>query len=129
MAINVAIVGATGAVGVEFMEVLARRNFPVGTLTLLASKRSAGTKLPFKGVDYTVQELTADSFAGHDLALFSAGSGVSKQYRQACTAAGCLMVDNSSAFRQEDGVPLVSCGQFSVMRAGEDWTDELTWTL
>jgi aspartate-semialdehyde dehydrogenase len=107
MAINVAIVGATGAVGVEFMEVLARRNFPVGKLTLLASKRSAGTTLPFKGQQITVQELTADSFKGHDLALFSAGSGVSKQYRQACVEAGCLMVDNSSAFRMEDGVPLV----------------------
>jgi len=107
MAINVAIVGATGAVGVEFMQVLERRNFPIGKLTLLASKRSAGTSLTFKGVPHVVQELTADSFTGQDLALFSAGSGVSKQFRKACTDAGCLMVDNSSAFRMEDGVPLV----------------------
>ena len=107
MAMNVAIVGATGAVGVEFMQVLERRNFPIGKLTLLASKRSAGTSLTFKGVAHVVQELTADSFAGQDLALFSAGSGVSKQFRKACTDAGCLMVDNSSAFRMEEGVPLV----------------------
>jgi len=73
MAINVAIVGATGAVGVEFMQVLERRNFPIGKLTLLASKRSAGTSLTFKGVPHVVQELTADSFTGQDLALFSAG--------------------------------------------------------
>jgi len=107
MAFKVAIVGATGAVGVEFMQVLERRNFPVSQLTLLASKRSAGTKLQFRGQDITVTELTSDSFKGHDLALFSAGSPVSKQYREACTSAGCLMVDNSSAFRMEDGVPLV----------------------
>jgi len=107
MAYKVAIVGATGAVGVEFMQVLERRNFPVSQLTLLASKRSAGTKLKFRGQDITVTELGMDSFKGHDLALFSAGSSVSKQYREACTKAGCLMVDNSSAFRMEDGVPLV----------------------
>jgi aspartate-semialdehyde dehydrogenase len=107
MGFKVAIVGATGAVGVEFMQVLERRDFPVSELVLLASKRSAGTKLMFKGKPITVQELNADSFTGCDLALFSAGGSVSKQYRQACVDAGCLMVDNSSAFRMEDGVPLV----------------------
>jgi aspartate-semialdehyde dehydrogenase len=107
MSFKVAIVGATGAVGVEFMKVLERRNFPVSQLSLLASKRSAGTKLPFRGQDVTVTELNADSFKGFDLALFSAGSSISKQYREACVKAGCLMVDNSSAFRMEDGVPLV----------------------
>ena len=107
MGFNVVIVGATGAVGVEFMQVLERRNFPVDNLTLLASKRSAGTKLPFRGRDYVVQELTKESFAGQHLALFSAGGSISKEYRQACVAAGCLMVDNSSAFRMEEGVPLV----------------------
>jgi aspartate-semialdehyde dehydrogenase len=107
MGLSVAIVGATGAVGVEFMQVLEARGFPVDRLTLLASPRSAGSTLPFKGKDITVQVLTEDSFTGHDLALFSAGSSVSKKYRQACTEAGCLMVDNSSAFRMEDGVPLV----------------------
>ena len=107
MGLSVCIVGATGAVGVEFMKVLEQRKFPVDRLTLLASPRSAGTTLPFKGAPHRVEVLTERSFAGHDLALFSAGSGVSKQFRAACTAAGCLMVDNSSAFRQEDGVPLV----------------------
>lgn len=107
MGLNVVIVGATGAVGVEFMQVLERRNFPVDKLTLLASKRSAGTTLPFKGRDLVVQELTKEAFVGQHLALFSAGSSVSKDYRQACVDAGCLMVDNSSAFRMEDGVPLV----------------------
>lgn len=107
MGYRVAIVGATGAVGVEFMQVLERRRFPVDELVLLASKRSAGTTLTFKGKPHVVQELTADSFKGCHLALFSAGGSVSKQYRQACVDAGCLMVDNSSAFRMEDGVPLV----------------------
>ena len=104
---QVVIVGATGAVGIEFMQVLERRNFPVDKLTLLASKRSAGTKLPFKGKEIVVQELNKDAFVGQHLALFSASSAVSKEYRAACVEAGCLMVDNSSAFRMEDGVPLV----------------------
>ncbi|MCS6971021.1 MAG: aspartate-semialdehyde dehydrogenase [Planctomycetes bacterium] len=107
MTFRVAIVGATGAVGTEFIRVLERRRFPVRELRLLASKRSAGTKLRFCGEELTVEELTPESFRGMDLALFSAGSAVSKQYREACVAAGCLMVDNSSAFRLEDGVPLV----------------------
>ncbi len=107
MGFTVAIVGATGAVGVEFMKVLENRRFPIDKLVLLASKRSAGTKLAFKGKDITVTELNGDSFTGCDLALFSAGASVSRQYREACVKAGCLMVDNSSAFRMEDGVPLV----------------------
>jgi aspartate-semialdehyde dehydrogenase len=107
MGYNVVIVGATGAVGVEFMQVLERRNFPVAKLTLLASKRSAGTKLTFRGQEYVVEELTKQAFVGQHLALFSAGSGISKEYRQACVDAGCLMVDNSSAFRMEAGVPLI----------------------
>lgn len=107
MGLNVAIVGATGAVGVEFMQVLERRRFPIKELRLLASKRSAGSTLAFNGQQHTVQELTAESFKGCDLALFSAGSSVSKQYREACVKSGCLMVDNSSAFRMEEGVPLV----------------------
>lgn len=107
MGYNVCIVGATGAVGVEFMQVLERRNFPVDRLLLLASKRSAGTTLTFKGVAHTVQELTKDSFRGMHLALFSAGGSISKAYRQACVEAGCLMVDNSSAFRMDPDVPLV----------------------
>ena len=107
MGFNVCIVGATGAVGVEFMQVLERRHFPVDKLLLLASKRSAGTKLTFRGVEHTVQELTKDSFKGQHLALFSAGAKVSREYRQICVDAGCLMVDNSSAFRMDPTVPLV----------------------
>ena len=79
MGFKVAIVGATGAVGVEFMNVLERRNFPVSDLVLLASKRSAGTTLTFKGKPYVVQELTKDSFIGCQLALFSASGAISKE--------------------------------------------------
>ncbi len=107
MGFNVCIVGATGAVGVEFMKVLEHRNFPIDNLLLLASKRSAGTTLDFKGKAHTVHELTHDSFAGQHLALFSAGAKISREYRESCVKAGCLMVDNSSAFRMEAGVPLV----------------------
>jgi aspartate-semialdehyde dehydrogenase len=107
MGFKVAIVGATGAVGVEFLNVLERRNFPVSDLVLLASKRSAGTTLTYQGKPYVVKELTKESFIGCQLALFSASGAISKEYRDACVKAGCLMVDNSSAFRMEDGVPLV----------------------
>ncbi len=104
---NVAIAGATGAVGVEMLKTLEKRNFPVKSLKLLASARSAGKTMQFKGETLTVEELTADSFKGVDIALFSAGSDISRQYRQAVTDAGALMIDNSSAFRMEDDVPLV----------------------
>ncbi len=104
---HIAIVGATGAVGVEMIRCLERRHFPVGKLTLLASARSAGKTLPFKGRDLVVQELTADSFAGVDFALFSAGGGISKTFAPAATAAGAVVIDNSSAFRLDDEVPLV----------------------
>jgi aspartate-semialdehyde dehydrogenase len=104
---HVAIVGATGAVGVEMLDVLERRNFPVGKLTLLASPRSAGKTLKFRGEDVPVQALGADSFAGVDIALFSAGGGISKEYAPIAVKAGAVVVDNSSAFRMEDNVPLV----------------------
>lgn len=104
---HVAIVGATGAVGIEMLDVLARRNFPVGKLTLLASPRSAGKTLPFRGEDVPVQVLTPDSFAGVDIALFSAGGGISKEYAPYAVKAGAVVVDNSSAFRMQDDVPLV----------------------
>jgi aspartate-semialdehyde dehydrogenase len=104
---HVAIVGATGAVGVEMLDVLERRNFPVGKLTLLASPRSAGKTLKFRGEDVPVQALGADSFAGVDIALFSAGGGISKEYAPLAVKAGAVVVDNSSAFRMEDNVPLV----------------------
>jgi aspartate-semialdehyde dehydrogenase len=104
---HVAVVGATGAVGIEMIKTLEKRNFPVGKLTLLASARSAGKKLKFKGQDITVQELTKDSFAGIDIALFSAGGGISKEFAPIAAQAGCVVVDNSSAFRQDPNVPLV----------------------
>ena len=105
--LHVAIVGATGAVGVEIMDVLARRNFPVGKLTLLASARSAGKTFSFKGETLQVQELREDSFHGVDLALFSAGGGISKAFAPAAVQAGAVVVDNSSAFRMDAQVPLV----------------------
>lgn len=104
---HVAIVGATGAVGVEMIRVLERRNFPVDQLTLLASARSAGKKLTFRGEELTIRELTADSFAGVDIALFSAGGGISKQFAPHAVAADAVVVDNSSAFRMDPSVPLV----------------------
>jgi aspartate-semialdehyde dehydrogenase len=104
---TVAVVGATGAVGVEMIKVLERRNFPVGKLVLLASARSAGKTLPFHGKPVTVQELTADSFAGVDIALFSAGSGISRKFAPLAVKAGAIVVDNSSEFRMDPDVPLV----------------------
>lgn len=104
---HVAVVGATGAVGVEMIRTLEKRNFPVGKLTLLASARSAGKKLKFRGQEITVAELTKDSFAGIDIALFSAGGNISKEFAPAAVKAGCVVVDNSSAFRQDENVPLV----------------------
>ena len=105
--LHVAIVGATGAVGVELLKVLARRNFPVGKLTLLASARSAGKEMEFQGEKISVQELREDSFCGVDLALFSAGASISKKYAPFAVQAGAVVVDNSSAFRSDETVPLV----------------------
>ena len=106
---NIAIVGASGAVGQEFLRVLEEQNFPVDTLKLFGSKRSAGRTYKFRGEDYTVQELThnTDDFKGVDIAFTSAGAGVSKEYAPVITAHGALMIDNSSAFRMDDDVPLV----------------------
>ncbi len=104
---HVAIVGATGAVGVEMIRTLEKRNFPVGKLTLLASAKSAGKTAQYNGQDVTIQELREDSFAGVDIALFSAGGGISKQFAPAAVKAGAVVVDNSSAFRMDDSVPLV----------------------
>ncbi len=103
----VAIVGATGAVGVELIECLERRKFPIAELRLLASSRSAGKKLPFRGQQLTVRELTEDSFGGVNIALFSAGGSTSKRFAPLAARAGAVVVDNSSAFRMDDGVPLV----------------------
>ncbi len=104
---HVAVVGATGAVGIEMLKVLEQRRFPVGKLTLLASARSAGRSMTFAGTAVTVQELTAESFKGIDIALFSAGGSISREFAPIAAAAGCVVVDNSSAFRQDDRVPLV----------------------
>jgi aspartate-semialdehyde dehydrogenase len=104
---HVAVVGATGAVGIEMIKTLEKRNFPVGKLTLLASARSVGKKLKFRGEDIAVKELTKDCFGGIDIALFSAGGSISKEFAPVAVKAGCVVVDNSSAFRMDDNVPLV----------------------
>ena len=103
----VAVAGATGAVGREMLQVLEDRDFPASKIKALASARSAGSKLPFKGGEITVEEMTPESFEGVDIALFSAGASVSKKFREDVVAAGAVMIDNSSAFRVEDDVPLV----------------------
>jgi len=103
----VAIVGATGAVGVEMIGCLERRGFPLAELRLLASARSAGKQLRFRGEPLAVRELTEASFAGVDLALFSAGSSISSKYAPIAVRAGAVVIDNSSAFRMDPQVPLV----------------------
>jgi aspartate-semialdehyde dehydrogenase len=103
----VAIVGATGAVGLELIRCLERRNFPLAQLRLLASARSAGKTLPFRGTALPVEELTAESFRGVDIALFSAGSGISTRFAPLAVAQGAVVIDNSSAFRRDPAVPLV----------------------
>ena len=104
---HIAIAGATGAVGVEMLQCLEQRNFPVASLKLLASARSRGKKMTFRGQEITVEELTPDSFAGVEIALFSAGSGISKEFAAPAVKAGAVVIDNSSAFRMDAGVPLV----------------------
>lgn len=105
---NIAIVGASGAVGQEFLRVLAERNFPVSNLFLFGSQRSAGKPYSFKGKAYTVKLLQHnDDFKGIDIAFTSAGAGVSKEYANDITKFGAVMIDNSSAFRMDSNVPLV----------------------
>ena len=105
--LNVAVLGSSGAVGQELLLLLEERRFPVGQLRLLASARSAGQTQSWNGRTLMVEEASAQSFEGVDLVLASAGGSVSKQWRESITASGAVMVDNSSAFRMEDGVPLV----------------------
>ncbi len=107
MSKHVAIMGATGAVGTEFLKILEQRKFPLASLKLLASGRSAGKKLVFAGEELVVEELTDKSFAGIDLVLASAGGSISKKFAPAAVAAGCVVVDNTSAFRMVPDVPLV----------------------
>ncbi|MBM4122053.1 MAG: aspartate-semialdehyde dehydrogenase [Nitrospira sp.] len=104
---NVAVVGATGAVGAEMIEVLEERKFPVDKLIPLASSRSAGGSVSFQGREITVQELTTDSFADVDVALFSAGSDVSREFAPIAAKAGAVVIDNSAAWRMDKEVPLV----------------------
>lgn len=103
----VAIVGVTGAVGAEFIATMDRRGFRVGKLKALASARSAGKTVAFRGETVVIEELTERSFDGVDVALFSAGSGISKKYAPVAVKAGAVVVDNSSAFRMDPNVPLV----------------------
>ncbi len=107
MAYHVAVVGATGAVGTEFLTLLAERNFPIRKLTLLASERSAGKILHFRGEPIFVEALRPDSFNGVEIAFFSAGASRSREYAPYAVQAGAVVVDNSSAFRQDPEVPLV----------------------
>lgn len=105
---NIAIVGASGAVGAEFLRVLAEQNFPVDNLRLFGSERSAGTSRTFRGHEYTIEKLTHDSdFSGVDIAFTSAGAGTSREFAETITRHGTLMIDNSSAFRMDPDVPLV----------------------
>lgn len=103
----VAVVGATGVVGRQMLRVLEERNFPVKSIKLLASARSAGSTLPFKGETLPVEELTETSFKGVDIALFSAGGGTSKKFAPFAAKDGCVVIDNSSAWRMDPTVPLV----------------------
>ena len=107
MGVNVAVVGVTGAVGTEMLRVLERRDFPVDELRPLASSRSAGKSVLFRGKEVQVQELTADSFDGMNIGLFSAGGGISKEFVPYAIEKNCVVVDNTSAFRMDEDVPLV----------------------
>jgi aspartate-semialdehyde dehydrogenase len=104
---SVAIVGATGAVGIEILKCLEDRQFPVKSLRLFASPRSAGRALPFRGQQIVIEPLTKECFKGIDVALFSAGSGISKEFAPIAVAAGAIVVDNSSAFRMDAEIPLI----------------------
>jgi len=107
MSCNLAIAGITGAVGQEFLQILEERDFPFDSLKMLASSRSKGKKIDFKGKQYIVEELTKDSFTGIDIALFSAGASRSREFGPPAVEAGAVVVDNSSAFRMDPAVPLV----------------------
>ena len=103
----VAVVGATGAVGVEFLKCFEHRNFPVKELRLLASARSAGKQMTFRGQKHTVAELKEEAFDGVDIAFFSAGSKISREFGPKAAARGAVVIDNSSAFRMDPEIPLV----------------------
>jgi aspartate-semialdehyde dehydrogenase len=104
---KVAVVGATGVVGQELLKILSERNFPVGELTLLASARSKGKQVDFRGDRLQVEEVSESAVAGHDIVFFAAGASVSREFAQGAVNNGALVIDNSSAFRMEPEVPLV----------------------
>ncbi|MEI7638261.1 MAG: aspartate-semialdehyde dehydrogenase, partial [Syntrophus sp. (in: bacteria)] len=106
-AFHVAVVGATGAVGNEMIKILEERNFPVGKLKLLASERSLGKNLEYKGKSIPVEVLKEDSFIGVQIGLFSAGGSISEKFAPLAALAGCVVVDNTSAFRMVPNIPLV----------------------
>ncbi len=106
-AYHVAVVGATGAVGNEMVKILEEREFPVGRITLLASERSIGKELKFNGHSIPVQLLTENSFSGVDVGLFSAGGSISQKFAPIAASSGCVVIDNTSAFRMEPDIPLV----------------------
>jgi aspartate-semialdehyde dehydrogenase len=107
MGCSLAIVGVTGAVGREFLSILEERAFPFDSIRMLASSRSKGKLVAFKGREYIVEEMTRDSFRGVDIALFSAGASRSREFAPSAVKAGTVVVDNSSAFRMDSDVPLV----------------------
>jgi aspartate-semialdehyde dehydrogenase len=107
MAYRLAIAGVTGAVGQEFLSIIEERNFPFKSIKMLASSRSVGKTMSFKGKTYTVEEMTKDSFEDVDIALFSAGASRSREFAPAAVKAGAVVVDNSSAYRMDPEVPLV----------------------
>ncbi len=117
---NISVVGATGAVGRRMLSTLEEQNFPVARLTALASARSAGQTLPFRDQDIEVMELKADSFKGVDIALFSAGGSISKQYAPIAVESGCVVIDNSSAWRMDKEVPLI-VPEVNPSALGEKW--------
>ena len=104
---NIALVGATGAVGQEFLRVFEMLNFPISSLVPLASARSAGKVVKCKGVEYEIREISADAFEGVDVAFFSAGGDISREFAPKARDRGALVIDNSSAFRMDAGVPLI----------------------
>ncbi|KAL5097312.1 hypothetical protein RYX36_001639 [Vicia faba] len=104
---TLAVVGVTGAVGQEFLSVLSERDFPYSSIKMLASKRSVGRRLTFEDKEYVIEELTEESFNDVDIALFSAGGSISKKFGPIAVDRGTIVVDNSSAFRMDENVPLV----------------------
>ncbi|MBW2675422.1 MAG: aspartate-semialdehyde dehydrogenase, partial [Deltaproteobacteria bacterium] len=104
---SVAVVGATGVVGTEMISMLEERNFPVGEITLLASERSLGKKLTFRGKEYPVKVLNDDSFKGIEIGLFSPGGSISERFAPVAAREGCVVIDNTNAFRMEPDIPLV----------------------